>query len=170
MARRAKLSWNARRAFGPDDAEGLERARRARLRARRWIDELPDLKAPLAEFRGNLNAMADEAAAHEALLVLVTQPSRWGENMSDADSRELWFGWVGEDWPEAEGYFTTGALERAMAAYNETLLDVCHRRGLECVDAAAEVPKDRAFFYDDVHFTEAGSKRLAEILATHLKG
>jgi hypothetical protein len=89
--------------------------------------------------------------------------------MADSDSKELWFGWVGEDWPVAEGYFTTGALERAMAAYNEALLGVCRERGLDCVDAAASLPPDAASFYDDVHFTEEGSRQLAEVLARHLE-
>jgi lysophospholipase L1-like esterase len=166
---RVKLSWNARRAFGPEDAATLERARRARREARSWIDALPDLKAPLADYRRNLSAMADVAAAGNVRLVLATQPSRWRERMSDRDSRELWFGWVGEDWPEAEAYFTTGALERAMSAYNQALREVCRERGLDCVDAAAMVAPDAAFFYDDLHFTEAGSRRLAEVLAPHLE-
>jgi lysophospholipase L1-like esterase len=167
--RRAKLSWSARRSFGPEDARGLLNARQARREARTWLDDLPDLNAPLDEYRRNLLAMAGIATARDAALVLITQPSRWKANASDEDGRDFWFGWVGEDWPTAEAYFTTGALERAMAAYNQTLLRVCRERGLDCVDAAALLPADEALFYDDLHFTEAGSRRLAEVLAAHLE-
>ncbi len=166
---RLRASFSRRRAFGPEDAGGLTRARRARREAKVFIDDLPDLEKPLEEYRGNLNAMADIASERRVRLVLVTQPSRWREHMSEEDSRELWFGWVGEDWPVAEGYFTTGALERAMAAYNETLLGVCRERRLDCVDAAATMGPEAALYYDDVHFTEAGSRRLAGVLAAHLK-
>jgi lysophospholipase L1-like esterase len=168
-ARRIGASFRARRAFGPEDAAGLSRARRARREAEVWFEDLPDLEEPLAEYLRNLNAMADIASERKLRLVLVTQPSRWRETISDSDSRELWFGWVGEDWPEAEGYFTPGALERAMASYNEALLGICRERALDCVDAAAEVAPEAAFFYDDIHFTEAGARRLAEVLAAHLK-
>lgn len=166
---RVRLSWSARRTFGPEDARGLERARRARREARVWIDDLPELRAPLSEYRRNLEATADIATARNVSLVLVTQPSRWRANASDADVRDFWFGWVGEDWPTAEAYFTPGALERAMDAFNRALLDVCRERGLECVDAAAMIPKDATLFYDDLHFTEAGSRQLAEVLAAHFK-
>jgi lysophospholipase L1-like esterase len=166
---RLRASYNRSRAFGPDDANGLTQSRRARQVAEVWIDDLPDLEEPLEVYRRNLNAMADIASVKGVRLVFITQPSRWREHMSEEESRELWFGWVGEDWPVAEGYFTTGALERAMAAYNEGLLGVCRERGLDCVDAAATMGPDAALFYDDVHFTEAGSRRLAGVLAAHLK-
>jgi hypothetical protein len=37
------------------------------------------------------------------------------------------------------------------------------------VDAATLVPRDTTMFYDDVHFTEAGSARLADILISYFK-
>jgi hypothetical protein len=55
-----------------------------------------------------------------------------------------------------------------MQRYNETLLRVCRERGVECIDAAARLPKDASIFWDDAHFTEEGSRRLAQIVADHL--
>jgi lysophospholipase L1-like esterase len=169
-ARRARLGWNARRSFDLADAQGLMRARLKRARTLPWVDSLPPLEGPLAEYRRNLQTMADLASANRVRLVLVTSPSLWRERMPDAEAVDLWMGWLGPDWQGASGYFTTGALARAMAAFNQALLGVCRDREIECVDAASKMPRDTAMFYDDVHFTEAGARRLAGVLAAHFRG
>jgi hypothetical protein len=56
-----------------------------------------------------------------------------------------------------------------MARYNETLLDVCRERGLDCVDAARLLPHDTTAMYDDVHFNEQGSRMLARVLVEHFR-
>jgi hypothetical protein len=81
----------------------------------------------------------------------------------------LWFGWIGADWSRSKTYYTTGALARAMAIYNGALLGACREKGVECVDAAALIPRDTSMFYDDVHFTEAGSAKLAAVLTSYFR-
>jgi lysophospholipase L1-like esterase len=56
-----------------------------------------------------------------------------------------------------------------MARYNDTLLEVCRARGLDCVDAAHLLPRDTTALYDDVHFNEQGSRLLARALAKSLR-
>jgi lysophospholipase L1-like esterase len=63
-----------------------------------------------------------------------------------------------------------GALEgtgRAMPVYNRALLEVCGTRGLECYDIALTFGNDPSMFYDEVHFTEAGSRVMARKLAQY---
>jgi hypothetical protein len=67
-------------------------------------------------------------------------------------------------------YLSTSVLTRAMARYNAALLQVCKSRGVECVDAAALVPRDTSMMWDEDHFTDAGSQTLAAGLVTYLKG
>ena len=52
-----------------------------------------------------------------------------------------------------------------MRAYNRLLLQFCDRRGIECIDAAERLPRSSEIFYDDVHLTEEGSRRLAGLIA-----
>jgi hypothetical protein len=150
-------------------ANGLERGRRKRRTIGASLDSLPSLERPLLEHRRNLNAIVDLAAAAGARVVFVTQPSVWRPQMTDAEQRRLWFGWVGADWSSAYAYCTTGALSRALAAYNGTVLDVCRERGLRCVDAARLLPPDSTVFGDDVHFTERGSQLLAQALVASFR-
>ncbi|MEP6999024.1 MAG: GDSL-type esterase/lipase family protein [bacterium] len=166
LARRAKRRWLLQRSVEPAGSEGLVRARSHRGAAR-VLDSLPSLDAPLRVFRKNLDVMADIAATRAVRLVFVTQPSAWRETMPEAQVRDLWLGWLGAGWGSAQAYYSTGALARAMESFNEVTRDVCRARGVECVDAAAMMPRDTTMFYDDAHFTEAGSRRLAAILAGH---
>ncbi len=55
-----------------------------------------------------------------------------------------------------------------MAAFNRTLLRVCRARKIECIDVSTRMPKEGDFFWDDVHYTERGSQRVAEIVAARL--
>ena len=169
LARQVKLSWNARRTFDlTKGAQGLIHAREHRLQGR-VIDTLPPLDAPLSDYRYNLTAMAALARAARTRLVLVTAPSLWRANLSPREAEKLWFGWIGSDWPSSASYFSSGALASAMARYNTTMLDVCRDQGIECVDAASVLPRDTLTFYDDIHFTEAGSRALASLLTSYFR-
>jgi hypothetical protein len=55
-----------------------------------------------------------------------------------------------------------------MASFNEAMLAVCVERGIECIDTASQLPKESDMFTDDMHYTERGSRRMAEIVAGHL--
>jgi lysophospholipase L1-like esterase len=167
LGRRAKRALGRGRAIALRNAgvRSLQTARLERQNAAPWIDSVPPLDAPLIEYRRNLNAMADLAAAAGARLVLVTQPSAWREGMSDVEERLMLMGSLAG----GRAYFTTRVLSGAMARYNATLLEVCRARGLECVDAAHLIPKDTTALYDDVHFNERGSRLLAEALAEHFR-
>ena len=166
LARRARLRWNVIRA-GDSQRGHLTRARVARQSAAPHVDSLPALGAPLAEYRRNLNAMIDAAKIRNVRLVLVTQATLWRDSMPDAESRSLWLGWIGADAANATSYFSSGALHRAMTEFNRTLLEVCRERSVDCIDLDKLLVSDRSTFYDDVHFTEEGSRRVAALLARH---
>ena len=73
--------------------------------------------------------------------------------------------------PSAREQFLAGLAyirARAMRLYNDTLLEVCRRRGVECLDLAAQVEPNTDNFYDDAHFTEQGSATLAALIADYL--
>lgn len=110
--------------------------------------------------------MADKCRTLGKRCVFLTQPVLWRtEGVTPEEERLLWFGRVGrEDVPR--GFVRAEDLAKAMDAYNRTLVQVCHDKGVECFDLAGAVPKSREAFYDDCHFTEKG----AEIVASWLAG
>lgn len=66
-------------------------------------------------------------------------------------------------------YYTTRALAEAMARYNAALLAVCQERALDCVDAAAAMPRDTTALYDNMLFNEHGARLLAGVLTEHFR-
>jgi lysophospholipase L1-like esterase len=136
-------------------------------RAKLPIVPLPDLHTGLEEYRSRILALASRCRELESRCLFLTQPSMWRSDLSPAEQRLLWFGYVGR-WDKPKGYGSAADLARAMDAYNRTLLDVCRQNGLECYDLAAHIPKDISAFSDDVHFNEAGSRLVAETLKEYL--
>jgi lysophospholipase L1-like esterase len=153
-----------------DDAGRIyEKWRRHRREASRWRSELPDLDSALREYAANLHTIADVAQRHGARVVLVTQPVMWHAQLTPAERALLWLGGVGDFQREpGHEYYRVEALSRGMARYNAALLEVCTLRGLDCIDLAGVLPRDTRTFYDDCHFNEAGSRRVAALLTEHL--
>ena len=125
---------------------------------------VPDLSVPLAEYRRDLGAAADAAARTGVRLVLATQPALWQRDLPPDLEALTWFGWS-----QTPAYYATADLAETLNRYNAVLLSVCRERGLDCVDLAAQLPKDTTVFYDDCHFNEEGARRVAKLLADHLR-
>jgi lysophospholipase L1-like esterase len=169
-ARAATFALDKGRASRQQDESGTgyTQWRLHRRASHQRIDSLPDLTAALAEYKATLAAIVRTARAQNLRLVLLTQPTLWRAGLSEREQSLLWLGGVGPFQEEpGHSYFTPEALARAMDAYNDVLLAVCAAHRVECVDLARQVPKDSLHFFDDVHFTERGSARVAEVVASY---
>ncbi|MFC1823874.1 SGNH/GDSL hydrolase family protein [Thermodesulfobacteriota bacterium] len=130
------------------------------------IDELPLLSSALAEYAKNINDIINLAQMHSVRLIFMTQPTLWRANLDERLNALLWFGWLGEfHRNNGNAYYSATALQEGMHLYNETLLQVCKKRNMECLDLAPMLEKDTSVFYDDVHFNENGAKKVAWILS-----
>lgn len=128
------------------------------------VDNVPSLDSGLNEYERNVEKIARMARKRGLRIVLMTQPTLWKENMSRAENESLWMGW------RPDGKFSSAAaLARAMASYNQRLLDTCERLKLECIDLATRIPRTLDIFYDDMHFTEEGSRLVAVELSTYFR-
>ena len=169
-----KIDRRLRTAGTSQDATGriYVKWRRHRQSASVTRTELPDLGPALEEYAANLRAIAAVAVRHGARIVFVTQPALWREDLPGDFERLLWMGGVGRFQEESgHEYYSAGALASAMEAYNRTLLEICGGTpGAVCVDLASSLPRDTEAFYDDVHFNEAGSRRVARVLAERILG
>jgi len=145
--------------------------RRHRREAPVVRQRLPDLAPALSEFAANLRAIAGSVTRHRARIVFVTQPYLWRPDLPPELQRLLWLGGVGRFQKEpGHEYYAVSALAAGLDAYNRTLLATCRSLpGAVCVDLASELPKDTTVFYDDVHFNEAGARRVVAVLADQLR-
>ena len=144
-------------------------ARLARSRAHAYRDQLPDLGPVLDGYAKALAQIAHTTRSAGVRLILLTQPTLWRTDLSQADQARLWmggppFGIEGQE----PVYYSIGALARAMDGFNRTLLRVCAEQAVECLDVAARMPRDGSVFSDDAHLTEQGARLLADQIAEYL--
>ena len=153
------------------DTEGRQYIiwREHRKKAKAIIDVLPDMSKALEEYSRNINIMIDLAEETHVRLIFITQPVLWKPGLSKGLKDLLWLGGVGSfQKEEGKEYYSVDALADAMKMYNDTLLNICHRRGVEYIDLAAFLPKDTSVFYDDCHFNEKGSEIMAELINQYM--
>lgn len=143
--------------------------RRYRREASSLRTTLPDLSAALDRYERNVSRIVDAAKRHRVRILLLTQPVLWREGLSPAERDLLWGGGPPLDRVRSgEEYYSVEALAEGMRQYNRRLIDVCRRRHVECLDLAAELPRNATIFWDDAHFTEEGARRVAEHAARYL--
>jgi hypothetical protein len=148
----------------------LTQMRAARKAAAALRQELPDLSKALAAYTANVNAILDLAERSQVRALFITQPTLWREDLAADEQDLLWVGgWTFDRAKAADAtFYSAGALARAMQLYNDALLRICRERSADCLDAAAQLPRTAEIFYDDAHYTEEGSRRLARLVADHL--
>ena len=129
--------------------------------------DLPNLDEGLANYRSNLNQLIDRSEAHHTPMIFLTQPTLWKDHMTPENEAILTAGGVGsrDDWCTKKIYYSPTALARGMDMFNDVLRDVCDRRKIYCIDLAARVPKERRYFFDDMHYSEAGARLVSDIVA-----
>ena len=154
------------------DSQGrtLQAWRHRRATGRR-SSRLPSLDTALEEYERNLGKILRTVRGHGASLLMMTQPVLWKAGLTEQEKKLLWLGGVG-DFRETPGslYYTPEALELAMNAYNERLLDVCRKLQVDCLDLAGLIPKTTDYFYDDCHFTDKSQVLMADAVARQLLG
>jgi hypothetical protein len=93
--------------------------------------------------------------------VWLTQPALFGEG-KDADT--------GVDLARLKvNGRGNGLLEWwLLELHNDVTRRVASEEGVLLIDLARELPKDSRFFYDFLHFSNAGAERVGQIVATHL--
>ncbi len=136
----------------------------------RIVGQVPPMEEALAEFERNLSLTLETLRRNGTIPVLVTQPALWRADLDVRERATLWLG-SADGWPPREEggpYYDVPAMAAMLEMYNDVLRRLAGEGRARLVDLAALMRADLTTFYDDVHFNEAGSRRVAEILAEAL--
>jgi lysophospholipase L1-like esterase len=153
-----------------DYGQSIGSLRERRLNAAQVLDRLPDLRPSLDEYARNLNEIIELGKKLPVRMVFMTQPFLWRADLTDAEKALLWSGGTGDlESGERGTYYSVAVLQEGMERYNRKLMEVCAQRGMECIDLAAMIPKDTRHFFDDVHFTDFGSRAVADFVAAYFE-
>jgi hypothetical protein len=123
--------------------------------------EVSKARASLPSYRNRLQEIVRVTRAHEIQPVFVTQPALFGDSVDPVTGVDLSVVQV-----SGRG---NGHLEwRLLEEVNDVTRAVAAEHGLLLIDLARLLPKDSRYFYDFLHFTNEGSRRVGEIVAAPL--
>ncbi|MEJ2673259.1 MAG: hypothetical protein P8168_13875, partial [Deltaproteobacteria bacterium] len=115
------------------------------------------------EFAMNLQALVSICQAYGITPVLMTQENRITANPD----------------PVIKAYLTRYGKETGISyvqvrelydAFNNAIREVGRKNHVMVIDLAQEIPANKKYIYDIVHFNDAGSQLAARIIAARLKG
>ena len=115
----------------------------------------------LQPYKTRLEKLITLCQEHSIMPVLLTQPVLYGEGVDEATGVDLGHRFVGEDLDGATAW-------QVLELYNGVTREVGRERGVPVIDLAREMPKNSTYYYDLMHYTNAGAARIAEIIAAHL--
>ena len=89
--------------------------------------------------------------------VLVTQPVLYGDIVDETTGVALGHKFVAKD---IDGATAWDILE----LYNDVTRQVGREQGVPVIDLAREMPKDSRYYFDLMHYTNAGAAKLADLI------
>lgn len=133
-------------------------ARQAKYRELPYRPTLTREPDPILEFEDGLRKLLACVRAINAQAIVVGQPVLWKPQMSKAEQNVLWFGVATPDGPVRA---SPAWLSREMKRYNEVQRRVAAENDVTYVDLDSLLPKGLGIYFDDCHFTDWGSRRVA---------
>jgi lysophospholipase L1-like esterase len=140
------------------------------LRTAGRLDQLPsgiasrmlrDYEADsLPFFAARLEKLVKVCRDHGIEPVLITQPTLYGPGVDPVTGVDLEAIKIGDK----NGRFMFQALD----LYNGVTRQVAKKNGVFLIDLARELPRNSAFYYDYLHYTEPGAAAVAGIVARSL--
>jgi hypothetical protein len=129
-----------------------------------WLvaDEMPVLQPGLDGYRRNILELIRMARTHRVHLVFMTQPALYKPVMPQNELDLLWLIWLGPR--SLNAYWSPRVMAKTLDEYNQMLLSTCRDEHIDCVDVASRLPKTIAVFWDHAHFTDYGSRLVADEL------
>ena len=112
------------------------------------------LSKPFADDLSQLVAEASDVAETVVLMTFITRlrPHQTEEERRRAAITSLYY----------MPYMTPDQLLSAFAAYNGVIRQVAGTSGTFLIEGEADIPADDAHFVDSIHFTDRGSRRMAD--------
>lgn len=115
------------------------------------------------DFAANLQTLVCTCKAWSIVPVLMTQANRITDRPDPVVAAYI----ARDGGGSGIGYERFKAL---YDAFNDAIREVGRKNRVMVIDLAREVPPDKKYLYDLVHFNDAGSQLAAQIIAARLKG
>lgn len=125
-------------------------------------DDVQATATGLAHYARNVTSLAGICKEHGIEVLFTTQPGMFPAEPTPEQLQVYWGCHTGSHSISPQNFMAM------LATANAHLREICDARGYACVDLDREVPEGLEWFYDQVHFNEAGARRVAEALVAPL--
>jgi lysophospholipase L1-like esterase len=112
-------------------------------------------------YKTRLEKLITICREHNILPVLLTQPVLYGGGVDEATGVDLDHRFVAQDMDGATAW-------QVLELYNGITREVGRERGVLVIDLARQMPKNSLYYFDLMHYTNAGAAKVADIIATQL--
>jgi lysophospholipase L1-like esterase len=112
-------------------------------------------------YRQRLEKLLAICREHNIIPVLLTQPVLYGKSVDPTTGVNLELKFVAQDMDGATGW-------QVLELYNNVTRQVGRDQGALVIDLAREMPKDSRYYFDLLHYTNAGADKVADIIAAQL--
>jgi hypothetical protein len=112
-------------------------------------------------FRNNLQLFIDLCRLHQIRPVLLTQASRLKNDPDPIIKTSL------QDLEKRQG-LAYPEYKKLFDAFTDEIRETGRKNNILVIDLAAQIPPEKEYLYDIVHFTALGSQRAAEVIADAL--
>ena len=155
-----KLKWSVARGLAVNwitAKDMMELA--AKLRALPLSEPASRNPDPLPRFANGVHSVISLAHQNNTPVLLLGQPVLWKEKMNEAEDSVRWF----RHYEGQEAYQASGAwMYHEMQRFNDAQRKAAAETGSCFVNLDEVVPKSLDVYYDDCHYTDAGSIKVAE--------
>ena len=115
---------------------------------------------PLAGYAGRLVELIALTRKGGIMPVFMTQPALFGDVIDPTTHVDL----ARYPFHGMDGSTAWAVLQ----LYNDATRRVATQHHVPLIDLANEMPKDSAYYYDPIHFNNAGARKVSEIVARNL--
>lgn len=112
-------------------------------------------------FAQRLEKLVKVCRDHGIEPVLITQPTLYGPGTDPVTGVNLSTVKLGDD-------LNGGLMFKVVDLYNDVTRRVAQKDGVLLIDLARELPRNSAYYYDYLHYTEPGAAEVAGIVDRHL--
>ncbi|MDH3772492.1 MAG: hypothetical protein OET79_16090, partial [Nitrospirota bacterium] len=115
---------------------------------------------PIHEFRDAVSWLIKYFRKNEVSVILLGQPVLWKESFLPSEFKRLWFP---INTPNGRVRPSGAWLKREMAKYNSVQEELAHSiDGVIYLGLDDKIPKSLDYYFDDCHYTDLGSRAVAD--------
>ena len=128
-----------------------------------FSDGFEDELISLDEYENNLREIIQLGKEQNIRMLFMIQPTLFDDTDEWAmvEGRSAWLN-------NQEYYISARTLNRMLDRFNNVTVDVCEDEEVEYLDLASYIPHSSKYYYDAIHFNDAGSELVADFILNYI--